>query len=91
VDRSAIQRLLTKAEEGRGERKEEIPLDRGAIHDNVVVRVSLVCDEVSFAPLRAAVREYVFGPLADACPVVPAALGESVVVHGALALAQTAS
>lgn len=53
--------------------------------------VSLVGEEVFFAPLRAAVREYVFGPLADACPVVPAALGESVVVHGALALAQTAS
>jgi len=53
--------------------------------------VSLVGDEVFFAPLRAAVREYVFGPQGDAWPVVPAALGESVVVHGALALAQTAS
>lgn len=52
--------------------------------------VSLVGDEIFFAPLRAAVREYVFGPLADACPVVPAALGESVVVQGALALARTA-
>lgn len=50
--------------------------------------VSLVGEEVFFAPLRDAVREYVFPPLADSYRLLPAALGESVVVHGALALAR---
>jgi len=33
------------------------------------------------------VQRYVFPPLADAYEIVPAALGELVVVHGAIALA----
>ena len=50
--------------------------------------VSLVGEEVFFAPLRSAVQQYVFPPLKEAYRLVPAALGESVVVHGALALAK---
>ena len=50
--------------------------------------VSLVGEEVFFAPLRAAVQQYVFPPLRDAYRLVPAELGETVVVHGALALAR---
>ena len=49
--------------------------------------VSLAGDAVFFEPLRAAVDVYSFPPLRKSCPIVPAALGESVVVHGALALA----
>ncbi|HET6423649.1 MAG TPA: ROK family protein [Planctomycetaceae bacterium] len=49
--------------------------------------VSLVGDDVFFNPLRESVDKYSFPPLRGQCPVVPAALGESVVVHGALALA----
>lgn len=49
--------------------------------------VSLAGDDVFFRPLREAVDRFSFPPLKQACPVVPAALGESVVVHGALALA----
>ncbi len=49
--------------------------------------VSLAGDDVFFNPLREAVDRYSFPALRKACPVVPAALGESVVVHGALALA----
>jgi len=49
--------------------------------------VSLLGEELFFAPLRHAVRCYVFPPLADAYEIVPAALGELVVVHGAIALA----
>lgn len=49
--------------------------------------VSLVGEEVFFEPLRDSVDSYSFPPLRGQCPVVPAALGESVVVHGALALA----
>ena len=49
--------------------------------------VSLIGDEHFFAPLRSQVAQYVFPPLAGSYEVVPAALGEEVVVHGALALA----
>jgi glucokinase len=52
--------------------------------------VSLVGDEIFFAPLRAAVQKYAFPPLARSYRLLPAALGESVVVHGALALARLA-
>ena len=57
----------------------------------VGVGVSLVGEEVFFAPLRSAVHEYVFPPLANSFRLLPAALGESVVVHGALALARLSS
>jgi glucokinase len=50
--------------------------------------VSLVGEEIFFAPLRAAAQQYVFPPLRDSYRLLPAALGESVVVHGALALAR---
>jgi glucokinase len=41
-----------------------------------------------FAPLRRLVAERVFKPFADCYQIVPAALGEEMVVHGALALAR---
>ena len=44
----------------------------------------------SSSPLRKQVEHYVFPPLADAYQLVPAQLGEAVVVHGALALAASA-
>jgi len=50
--------------------------------------VSLMGEEVLFEPLRKAVAERVFKPFADCYDIVPAALGEEVVVHGALALAR---
>ena len=50
--------------------------------------VSLVGEEVFFTPLWTAVQQYVFPPLANSYQLLPAALGESVVVHGALALAR---
>jgi glucokinase len=49
--------------------------------------VSLMGEELFFAPLRDQVARYVFGPLHDSLCIVPAELGEAVVVHGALALA----
>lgn len=51
--------------------------------------VSLAGQDLFFGPLRAAVDRYVFPPLRGSFQVVPAGLGESVVVHGALALAAT--
>jgi len=50
--------------------------------------VSLIGEQLFFAPLRAQIDRYVFPPLADSCKIVPAELGELVVVHGALALAR---
>ncbi len=50
--------------------------------------VSLMGEKLLFQPLRELVAERVFPPFADCFDIVPAALGEEVVVHGALALAR---
>lgn len=50
--------------------------------------VPLMGEALFFAPLRRAIAERVFTPFAECYDVVPAALGEAVVVHGALALAR---
>jgi glucokinase len=50
--------------------------------------VSLMGEELFFAPLRRLVAERVFAPFAGLTEIVPAALGEEVVVHGAVALAR---
>jgi glucokinase len=50
--------------------------------------VSLVGEKLLFEPLRRMVSERVFKPFAGLTDIVPAALGEEVVVHGAIALAR---
>jgi glucokinase len=50
--------------------------------------VSLIGERHFFDPLRAQIAAKVFPPFAGLTDVVPAALGEAVVVHGALALAR---
>jgi len=50
--------------------------------------VSLMGEKLLFEPLRERVGERVFRPFAGLTDIVPAALGEEVVVHGALALAR---
>src|SRR5262249_40970388 len=50
--------------------------------------VSLMGEAHLFEPLRRLVAERVFKPFAGHYDIVPAALGEEVVVHGALALAR---
>jgi len=50
--------------------------------------VALIGEPFFFGPLRAEVQRYVFPPLAGSFRIVPAALGELVVVHGAIALAK---
>ena len=60
---------------------------------NVVViggGVALAGEAVFLGPLRRYVDRYTFPPLLGTCRIVPAALGEEVVVHGVLALAATA-
>jgi glucokinase len=49
---------------------------------------SLVGEKLLFEPLRTLVAKRVFRPFAGLTDIVPAALGEEVVVHGALALAR---
>jgi len=49
--------------------------------------VSQIGESLFFAPLRSAVERYVFPPLLRSYEILPAALGEQVVLHGALALA----
>jgi glucokinase len=51
--------------------------------------VSFMGDDVFFEPLRKKISKRVFKPFADCYEIVPTALGEEVVVHGALALAQS--
>ena len=50
--------------------------------------VSLIGEELLFEPLRKMVSSRVFKPFAGCYDIVPAALGEEVVVHGALAIAR---
>ncbi|MBM3979452.1 MAG: ROK family protein [Planctomycetes bacterium] len=50
--------------------------------------VSLMGEELFFAPIRRRVVGQEFPPFAGLTDIVPAALGEEVVVHGALALAR---
>ncbi len=50
--------------------------------------VSRIGEELLFKPLRQIVAERVFKPFAGLTDIVPAALGEEVVVHGAIALAR---
>ncbi|MFN0054844.1 MAG: ROK family protein [Planctomycetales bacterium] len=52
--------------------------------------VSLMGEDQFFHPIRCACREAVFAPFADQAQIVPARLGEEVVVHGALAVARDA-
>jgi glucokinase len=49
--------------------------------------VSLIGEQFFFMPVRAEVARYVFPSLAGSYKIVPAALGELAVVHGAIALA----
>lgn len=50
--------------------------------------VSLMGEKLLFEPIRRRVAEHVFQPFAASYDIVPATLGEEVVVHGALALAR---
>ncbi len=50
--------------------------------------VALMGEELLFKPLRRLVAERIFKPFAGLTDIVPAALGEEVVVHGAIALAR---
>jgi glucokinase len=50
--------------------------------------VALMGEELWFRPLRMFVDQYVFPPLRGTFRIVPAALGQEVVIHGAITLAR---
>jgi glucokinase len=50
--------------------------------------VALIDETLFLEPIRREVRRYVFPPLAGTYQIMPAELGELVVVHGALAIAR---
>jgi glucokinase len=50
--------------------------------------VALIGEELLFQPVREGIAEHAFKPFAGLTDIVPAALGEEVVVHGAIALAR---
>jgi glucokinase len=50
--------------------------------------VSQIGEDLFLTPVREATAQHVFGPFARSYEIVPASLGESVVVHGALRLAR---
>jgi glucokinase len=50
--------------------------------------IALIGERLLFGPLRLRIARYVFQPFAGVTEIAPAALGEEVVVHGALALAR---
>jgi glucokinase len=52
--------------------------------------VSLVGEDLWFDPIRRLTNQHTFAPFRGRYDIVPAALGEEVVVHGALALARDA-
>ena len=52
---------------------------------------SLLGEDLFFRPLREAVDRMVFKPFKGLFDIVPAALGEEVVLHGALSLAAAAA
>lgn len=52
--------------------------------------VSLIGEELFFAPIRRACEQYSFPPFRGIAEIVPARLGEEVVVHGAVAVAAAA-
>lgn len=49
--------------------------------------VSLLGEELFFAPVRRACEQFMFPPFRGIAQIVPASLGEEVVVHGAVAVA----
>lgn len=51
--------------------------------------VALMGEKLFFDPVRREVERYVFPPFAGSYQIVPASLGEEVVLHGALALASS--
>jgi glucokinase len=94
--------VAAAAREGDREAQKVIDTAIGALADGICHVIALLCprrivigggvslvgEELYFTPLRRKVEERVFEPFRGLTDIEPAALGEEVVVHGALALAR---
>ena len=90
------------AQQGDANAQELIAIARDALAEGICHVIALLCprrivigggvslmgEELLFQPLRRLVAERVFKPFAGLTDIVPASLGEEVVVHGAIALAR---
>jgi glucokinase len=102
VDRLSAKIVAQAAEEGNGIAQELMSDAASALGWALAQAVTLLAPEIIvvgggvslagepwfFGPLRRETARYVFPPLAESFRIVPARLGEEVVVHGALALAR---
>jgi glucokinase len=89
------------AEQGDATAREVLAFARDALAEGICHVIALLCprrivigggvslmgEELLFQPLRQLVAERVFQPFAGLTDIVPAALGEEMVLHGAIALA----
>jgi glucokinase len=94
--------VVAAARQGDAHARRVIAVAIGALADGICNMIALLCprrivigggvslmgDDLFFEPLRKRVQERVFAPFRGLTDIVPAALGEEVVVHGALALAR---
>jgi glucokinase len=94
--------LARKAEEGDERAQQVLNMAWEALAESICHVIALLCprrivigggvslmgEKVLFEPLRRLVSARVFRPFAGLTDIVPAALGEEVVVHGAVALAR---
>lgn len=96
-----VPQIVQEAEAGNGVARLIVGRAIGSVADAICHVIALLCPrrivigggvsllgDALFVPLRRLVAERVFKPFAGLTEIVPAALGEEVVVHGALALAR---
>ena len=97
-----VARAAAEGDEGAGQilDRARVALAQGLAHAITLLApqrvilgggVSLIGEEQWLGPIRRAVEPRVFSPLRRTYEIVPAALGEAVVIHGALALASDAA
>jgi glucokinase len=100
-----VQHLGALATQGNREARAFLGYHIGLLAEAIVQMIALVCprrvvigggvallgEQVFFAPLRQQVEKRVFRPFVGLTDIVPAALGEEVVLHGAIALARRAA
>ena len=97
-----VPEIVAQAAQGDGNAAHVIEVAVGTLAEAISTMVTLLCprrvvvgggvpqmgEVLFFAPLRARVAEKTFAPFRGLTDIVPASLGEEVVVHGALALAR---
>ena len=102
IDRLTVQHLGQAAERGDGFAGHRFQVALDYLSEGICHVITLLCprrivigggvarlgERLWFEPLRRSVSRRVFKPFAGLTDIVPAALGEEVVVHGAIALAR---